>query len=445
MSHAGPCDKSEAKIFGVTGAPILHSRSPQMFNTAFKHLRLEATYLRIAAADAREALSLARAIGFRGFNVTSPFKEEIAGLMDASDETASELAAVNTLVVQQGAAEGFNTDPSGVLGALADNGFEPAGKKAVVLGAGGAAKAAAYALTKAGVESATIINRTSSKARAIAQRLGCRAAPIEDLGSELARADLLISCLPAGVRLVDASHLRPELTVLDANYSASSLRETAGTKGCRTIDGLDWLLHQALASFKIFTGLEPPRKVMRDALYGMTGADDSRHIALIGFMGAGKTTIGKILSAELRKDFLDLDTLIENSAGKSIAQIFAADGETAFRRMESSMLQESLNRKSAVIACGGGAILSAENRRLLKQKALTIWLWAPVEVCLSRVTDHSRPLLNGPQPKQAAASLLESRKFLYARAGDLLIDNSITDARMISRMIADEIHQARQS
>ena len=172
-----------------------------------------------------------------------------------------------------------------------------------------------------------------------------------------------------------------------------------------------------------------------------TEAQDTNRIGapifLIGFMGAGKTTVGQALARLLNCDFVDLDQLIEARVGESISEIFAGLGETKFRRLESDAIVECRGRERTVIALGGGAYVSEENRNLLRNIGKTVWLDCPLEVCLQRVSgDHSRPLVTDEAQMR---ELFERRRPAYAQAdyavqtGDLSPDElAIEIARIVS-------------
>jgi len=159
-------------------------------------------------------------------------------------------------------------------------------------------------------------------------------------------------------------------------------------------------------------------------------------IFLIGFMGAGKTTVGQALAKRLNCEFVDVDQLIEARVGKSISDIFAGMGESKFRRLESDAIDECRGHQRAVIALGGGAYASEENRNVLRSVGKTVWLDCPLEICLQRVSgDHSRPLVTDePQMRE----LFERRRPAYAQAdyvvqtGDLSPDQlAIEIARIV--------------
>ena len=185
------------KIFASTGKPIMQSASPQMHNTGFAACGgINAVYTRLAADSMEEALEAARQIGMSGLNVTAPFKESACKLADSLDADAAATGAVNTLLIaKSGKTRGFNTDVEGVRSALASAGVELSGAAAVVLGAGGAARAAAYALCKSGA-SVTVANRTVGKAKEIASRFGCNYCSMDakQLGQCLANAHVIVLC-----------------------------------------------------------------------------------------------------------------------------------------------------------------------------------------------------------------------------------------------------------
>ena len=162
----------KTQVFAVTGNPILHSKSPQMFNAAFQELGIDAVYSRLAATSAEEAIACARAIGIQGLNVTAPFKEDVRGYLDTVDESANKINAVNTITLDSESHElkGYNTDHFGVVAAIEGHGISLEGKKAVVLGAGGAGRAAVYALENAGAEA------NQRQYTTLAQNIGCSSA-----------------------------------------------------------------------------------------------------------------------------------------------------------------------------------------------------------------------------------------------------------------------------
>jgi len=429
---------SGTQIFAVAGNPVLHSKSPDMFNAAFKACALDAVYTRIAALKAEEIIECARDAGIAGINITSPFKEEIVQFLDDMEDDAKKIGAVNTVVFQGGRCKGYNTDVAGVINAFSAAKVRLAGRKAAVIGAGGAARAAVLALLSEGAE-VVIFNRTTEKARVLADAFGCRASALERINDELTGIDILITCLPVDFGAVNARLLKKGLVVLDANYSMeTSLVKGAKERGYKVIDGREWLLFQGAGAFAHFTGVEPPVHVMRRALYRRTSAD-KRNIALVGFMGVGKSTIASGIAEKTAMPFIDIDAEIERKAALSVKEIFETKGEGVFRKMERREIGNIAAISRAVISCGGGVVLSRRNMAILKKHCIVVWLWANIDTVLKRVgKDGVRPLLNGRSGKSGITRMLKARLPLYARISDLLIKTDGKEPDDIVRRIDGE-------
>ena len=160
------------------------------------------------------------------------------------------------------------------------------------------------------------------------------------------------------------------------------------------------------------------------------------NVALIGFMGSGKTAVGRVLAEKLNKQFVEMDSLIEQRAGKSIPKIFTQDGEIAFRQLEIELTKEVARGKSLVIACGGGIVLNKINIDRLKGEAVIVYLTASPAVILKRTSadKNERPLLKNNKAA-TIGKLLRFRKPFYERAADITIDSSKLDINSV----ADEI------
>jgi shikimate dehydrogenase len=254
---------------GVCGWPVAHSRSPQMHNAALAAVGLDGwRYLRLPLPPElfAETVRALPAAGFRGVNVTIPHKHAALALADAATDAAQAIGAANTLTFEDGAIHADNTDAPGLLAAI---GEPVAGRTALVLGAGGAGRAAAWALRAAGAE-VTVWNRSAERASELAAALGVRAATVAE------PAEILVNCTSVGLHEgddafkalpIEADELSAGSLVVDMVYRAGGTRllEAARTRGARVVDGLEVLVAQGAASFERWTGMEAPREAMRAA------------------------------------------------------------------------------------------------------------------------------------------------------------------------------------
>jgi shikimate kinase len=165
-------------------------------------------------------------------------------------------------------------------------------------------------------------------------------------------------------------------------------------------------------------------------------------IALIGFMGTGKTAAGKALAERLGKEFIELDALLELKAGKTIPEIFQQDGEIAFRELEIGVTKDVSQRKNAVIACGGGVVLNKINIDRLKEESLIVYLTASPRVILKRTSgDENRPLLKTTERALRIRELLKFRKPFYERAADITINTSKLDITSVVEQIINKLKE----
>jgi shikimate dehydrogenase len=263
------------RLFGIIGNPVEHSLSPIMHNAAFAAMGLNAVYLPMQPQDPAEGYRGLRALGFVGVSVTVPFKVAIMPLLDHIDPVATKIGAVNTLLFHtdaQGATlcTGSNTDWIGANRAL-ETEIDLHGSTVLILGAGGAARAVGFGLVEAG---ATILvhNRTESKGRQLAAQLGATYFTASELAA--VQADVLINTTSVGMSPhhqslpIDPKLLPHFSVVMDIVYAPleTALLRAAAACGCRTVDGIQMLLHQGAAQCNLWTGHEAPLAVMRHAL-----------------------------------------------------------------------------------------------------------------------------------------------------------------------------------
>ncbi len=265
------------ELYGVIGSPIGHSLSPVMFNAAFDDQQLNKTYLAfdIEADAVPQAIRAMRVLPICGLSVTMPLKAVVVDHLDSLSPTAQRLGAVNCIVNDDGQLIGHSTDGAGLVDTLrVDEGVDPAGKTCVVLGAGGAARAAVLALAEAGAQSVVVVNRTLQRAEAAAALAGSagRVGNVSDVQS----ADLVIQATPVGmsgnsgnVLGVQSDCFHVDQVVFDMIYepAMTPLMEMARERGARSVGGLGMLVHQGAQAFRLFTGLDAPVERMKFAAH----------------------------------------------------------------------------------------------------------------------------------------------------------------------------------
>jgi shikimate dehydrogenase len=272
----------KTKVFGVIGDPVEHSLSPVMQNAAFAASKLDCTFLafKVKSTAVGKAMDGMRAFGIQGLNVTMPHKTAVLNFLDEVHQTAGALKAVNTVKNESDKLLGFNTDGTGAMSALRENGVEPKGKKVMLLGAGGAARAIAFVLADQADE-LSILNRTLQPAAELADlikqtfnsKVVAYALSPLTLKANLADADLLINATSIGMRpnanktLIIPKWLKPDLAVMDIVYDPieTKLAKNARAAGAKVVSGVEMLIYQGAASFEIWTGRKAPIEVMRKA------------------------------------------------------------------------------------------------------------------------------------------------------------------------------------
>jgi len=277
-----PTINGKTKLVGLIGWPVEHSLSPAMHNSAFAALNLNWRYLPLPVHPERlgEAVAGLRALGFVGANVTVPHKEAVMSYLDHVTPEAQAIGAVNTIVVREGRSIGHNTDWCGFLAALSEGGFDPQGKRVVVLGAGGAARAVVYALAHAGAQ-VTVLNRTLARAQVLVKDFSplFPALPLtlQTLEEQTAEAHLLVNATPVGTWPEVNQSIWPQgltfpghLTVFDLVYNPrqTKLLRQAEAAGAKAIGGLGMLVHQGAAAFELWTGEKAPVETMYEAARG---------------------------------------------------------------------------------------------------------------------------------------------------------------------------------
>jgi shikimate dehydrogenase len=258
---------AQTKYVAIFGNPVSHSLSPQMHNAAFNHLGLNMAYLAFNVNEAADAASAMKTLGILGASITVPYKEAILSHLDGFDEVSRTIGAVNTVFAQDGRLMGYNTDWLGVIRSLEQVTILP-GKSCLVLGAGGAARAAVYGLQRKNVK-VFMMNRSEARGRSLADQMSC--AFINWQAWDQLDVDLLINATTVGGEdqsLVPEQWLQSGMVVLDMVYRPlkTKLLRDAEAADCLCVSGLDMLLYQGTAQFEIWTSKQPPVEVMRQAL-----------------------------------------------------------------------------------------------------------------------------------------------------------------------------------
>lgn len=401
--------------YGLIGEKLGHSYS-QMIHARLADYRYE---LKEVAPERLDAFIEAR--NFRGLNVTIPYKQAVMKHCAELSPEAMEVGSVNTLIVRpDGSLFGHNTDIDGFIYMLRRGEIDPAGAKAVILGSGGTSLTARAALTRLGAREIVTVSRKG---------------PVDyaALYAEHADAEILVNATPVGMypkngaSPVELDRLPKVRGVADVIYNPekTALILAAQAKGIPAVSGLSMLVAQAREAAELFAGHAIPAGRVED-IVSKIGAQ-TLNLILIGMPGCGKSTLGQAVAAALQREFVDCDAEIVRRAGKSIPEIFAQDGEGAFRALESGVLADVCRGHGLVISTGGGAVLRAENRDAMRQNG---------RVCLIRralalLPRDGRPL---SASEDAVARLWEARRAAYETAADFPVENDGTVEEAVEKI-----------
>ncbi len=261
----------KTKTYGILGNPVGHSLSPVMHNAAFAATGVNGAYLPFPAPDIKAAVIGIRALGVQGASVTIPHKEQVMNVLDGVDPVAVKIGAVNTIVREGETLSGFNTDWLGAVSALEEK-ITLQGRKVVILGAGGSARAIGFGMQERGADF-ILVSRTESRGRTLAEELGCPWISLNE--TDKISGDILINATSVGMQPnsenspVPASVLSQFQVVMDIVYAPlrTRLLQEAESAGCDVINGLEMLLYQGVAQFEMWTEQAAPVDVMRQALF----------------------------------------------------------------------------------------------------------------------------------------------------------------------------------
>ena len=426
---------SDQLNFGIAGYPVSHSLSPVLFSKYMENQDNNYVYTRILARSIHEISRLIMAFNIQAINITSPFKEEIIGLADVVSPYAKELGASNTLIIKNQQVSAFNTDITGVQIPLTKSLKTPQAFSALVIGSGGAAKAAVKALLNINVNPIFITNRTESKADILADIF--KVTPLSYPQIAKYSFDIIVNTTPVLPEILNKLPINDTTLLFDADYKTCPMQYYAIQNNAFYINGIEWLTEQGRAAYLLMTGKRNSNFMISDAQLNIEKKNKNR-IALIGMMGTGKSTIGKKLAEKLNFNFFDMDKMIEEIEDQSIRTIFETKGEVYFRSIEKELLKKIVHEEKIIISTGGGIIIDEENIKILKDNCWNILLYGSSENLAEILSDNNRPLLANKDKKTELELIFQERKNKYYKASDLIVCSDVDNYHNISEFIYDD-------
>lgn len=392
-------------IYGLLGRKLGHSWSVPI------HTALGCPGYRLIELEPEELAAFLRQPNIGGLNVTIPYKRDVMPLCDVIDPMARSIGSVNTITRRpDGKLYAFNTDAAGFCWMAQRAGVDFAGKKAVVLGSGGASLTAVACAKALGAREVVVISRSGENNYQTLHRH--------------ADAELVVNTTPVGmypntgVSPVDLRAFPRCCGVLDVVYNPrrTALLLQAEELGIPCSDGLPMLVAQAKAAEEHFFEKTIPDSENERILAQLR--QECTNIVLIGMPGCGKTSVGQALAALTGREAIDLDTRIAEKAGRSIPEIFAQEGEETFRALEREVTSEAGKLSGKIILTGGGVVKDGRNYAPLHQNGRIYHLIRDLNV----LPTEGRPLSQGAD----LAAMWAQRQPLYARFRDAVIENSGT-------------------
>ncbi len=406
--------------YGLIGEKLGHSFSPEI------HACIGDYPYKLTELTPNEVIPFFQKRDFAAVNVTIPYKETVIPLCDEIDEAARAIGTVNTVVNRNGKLYGYNTDFGGLKALIEHTGVNPSGKKALILGTGGTCKTATAVLRAMGAAEIVIAGRTPRDGV-----IGYDALPYD--------ADILVNTTPCGMypnldgMAADPADFPRLQAVIDVVYNPlrTDLLQKAQALGIPHCGGLPMLATQAILAaehffdktFNAAQAKEMVRKV----------ENIKTNIVLIGMPASGKTTVGKALAKKLGRPFIDADDELVKAVGCPIPDIFATDGEAAFRDYESQTIRALAGKTGCVIATGGGAVLNPENIRYLKKNGRIYFIDRPVSLLMPTA---DRPTASSAQ---AIQQRFTERYPLYLQHCDRRIDANTEVSGVMSAILEDFI------
>ena len=415
-------DHKYEKKFGLLGASLSHSYSPQI------HSHLGSYSYRLFEKNEEELDALFSDQSLTGLNVTIPYKKTVVPFCQKLTPQAKCLGAVNTMIRQKdGTWIGHNTDYFGFYAMANRVNVDYAGKKVLILGSGGASNTASVVMQELGAEVIVVSRTGENNYTNLHLHKDCA---------------VIINTTPVGmypnngISPVDLSKFPNLEAVLDLIYNPirTKLLMDAENQGLKTENGLWMLVAQAKESAEWFTGKQIDNSVIATIYQKLRR--QMENIILIGMPGCGKSTNGKLLAKALGKTFVDTDEEIIKLAGCTIPQIFSAQGEDGFRKLETTVLENLGKCSGLIISTGGGCVTRAENLPLLRQNGTVIWLKRAAE----QLATKGRPLSDGHDLNK----MYEVRRPLYQMFSQHYIECRATPEETTSallKLLETEVYQ----
>ena len=366
--------------YGLIGEKLGHSFSKDI------HERIADYTFDLIPLSKEEFKTFMEKKEFTALNVTIPYKKDVIPYLDEMDEHAKAIGAVNTIVNRDGKLKGYNTDFTGFLYMVKKHNVHMEGKKVLIIGNGGASAAIQAVVQHESAGSMVIVDVVP----------GNGAISYDEMFSSHLDAEIIINTSPIGMypRIgnapTDISMFHKCEAVLDVIYNPilTRLCFEAQEMDIKRVNGLEMLIAQAKQSVEFFLDKSIDDQIIDDIYQDMLR--ERCNIVLIGMPSAGKTTIGKMLENRMQKEFIDLDDIIIEKAGKSIPEIFEESGEAGFRAIETEAAIEVSKLNNKIIATGGGTIKHKVNMDYLRQNGITIFIDRDVDKLIS--SDPNRPL-----------------------------------------------------
>ena len=412
--------------YGLIGEKLGHSFSKDI------HERIADYTFDLIPLSKEEFKTFMEKKEFTALNVTIPYKKDVIPYLDEMDEHAKAIGAVNTIVNRDGKLKGYNTDFTGFLYMVKKHNVHMEGKKVLIIGNGGASAAIQAVVQHESAGSMVIVDVVP----------GNGAISYDEMFSSHLDAEIIINTSPIGMypRIgnapIDISMFHKCEAVLDVIYNPilTRLCFEAQEMDIKRVNGLEMLIAQAKQSVEFFLDKSIDDQIIDDIYQDMLR--ERCNIVLIGMPSAGKTTIGKMLENRMQKEFIDLDDIIIEKAGKSIPEIFEESGEAGFRAIETEAAIEVSKLNNKIIATGGGTIKHKVNMEYLRQNGITIFIDRDVDKLIS--SDPNRPLSKSTDAleKMHAERLPLYQKYAaYVAVNNSDIESTVTEIEEAYRSI----------